>query len=205
MLTAQRKYQQIALAIKLSQLQSVVIIQFLRFSALHQILNIKIENYKSIINGNFPLSPYTPLVGYNNVGKTNVLQAVSWFIKKRGLPSTDFHNPDNPIVVTATISGISADVLDALADNHRKKIEPIVVDGKLGIRRTQLKPDAKSTEIRLEVRKKNEAGELVWEVNPAGIDAAISHLFPEPIFIGAMENATEDVGKFASGPPLGNW
>ncbi|MEN8738353.1 MAG: AAA family ATPase [Phaeobacter gallaeciensis] len=170
---------------------------------MHQISNVRIKNYRSIVDGTFPLSPYTPLVGYNNAGKTNVLQAVSWFIKKRSLTSSDFHDREAPIVVTATISGINADVLDALGENHRAKIEPLVNDGSLELRRTQLSPSAKVAEIRLEVRKSNEAGELVWEVNPAGIDAAISQLFPEPIFIGAMENATEDVGKFATGTTIG--
>jgi len=170
---------------------------------MHQISNVRVQNYRSIKDGKFPLSPYTPLVGYNNAGKTNVLQAVSWFIKKRSLTSSDFHDPEQPLVVTATISGITAEVLDALGGNHRTKIEPIIVDGSLDLRRTQLGPDDKASEIRLEVRKTNEAGELVWEVNPAGIDAAISQLFPEPIFIGAMENATEDVGKFAAGTTIG--
>lgn len=40
-------------------------------------------------------------------------------------------------------------------------------------------------------------------LNPTGIDAAIGGLFPEPIFIGAMENATEDVAKFGSGTTIG--
>ncbi len=170
---------------------------------MHQISHLKIENFKSIIDGDFPLSPYTPLVGYNNAGKTNILHALSWVIKRSGLPESDFFNPESPIVVTAEISGITADVLDALGDTHRRKIEPIVIDGKIKIRRTQLSPDAKATEIRLEVEKTTDTGELAWEINPTGIDAAISHLFPEPIFIGAMENATEDVGKFAAGTTIG--
>lgn len=170
---------------------------------MHQISNVKIQNYRSIIDGEFPLSPYTPLVGYNNAGKTNVLQAVSWFIKKRALSSSDFHDPEQPLIVTATISGITAEVLDALGDTHRPKIEPIVVDGCLDLRRTQLAPDARASEILLEIRKVNEDGEPEWEANPTGIDAAISQLFPEPIFIGAMENATEDVGKFAAGTTIG--
>lgn len=170
---------------------------------MHQISKMKIENYKSIIDGEFPLSPYTPLVGYNNAGKTNILHALGWAIKKSSLAASDFFNPDNPVVVTVEISGITADVLDSLADNHRARIEPIVRDGEVSIRRTQLKPDAKIGDIRLEVLKMNDAEEMVWELNPTGIDAAISHLFPDPIFIGAMENATEDVGKFASGTTIG--
>ena len=42
-----------------------------------------------------------------------------------------------------------------------------------------------------------------WINNPAGIDNAISALFPDPIFIGAMEDATEDVGKFGASTVIG--
>lgn len=170
---------------------------------MHQISNIKIENFKSIVDCDFPLSPYTPLVGYNNAGKTNVLHALNWLIKKRVLPIADFNNPENPVTITAIITGITSEVLDALGDSHKKKIEPIVVDGSISIRRTQPTPESSTKDIRFEVQKLNESEELTWELNPAGIDAAISNLFPEPIFIGAMENATEDVGKNATGTTIG--
>lgn len=39
----------------------------------HLLSQIKIENYKSVISENFELSSYTPLVGYNNAGKSNLL------------------------------------------------------------------------------------------------------------------------------------
>jgi len=170
---------------------------------MHQISKLKVENFKSIKNGEFLLAPYTPLVGYNNVGKTNILRALSWIIKKSSLSASDFFDPENPVIVTADLSGITPEVLNALEDNHRNKIEPIVVDEKIRIRRKQLVPDAKTNEIQFEVETTNDADELVWKANPGGIDAAISHLFPEPIFIGAMENATEDVGKFAAGTTIG--
>lgn len=170
---------------------------------MHRISKVRVENYKSIIDGEFPLASYTPLVGYNNAGKTNVLKALSWVVKKNGLPTADFFDPEKPIVITAEISGITAEVLDAIEEKHRKKIEPVVVDGLLQIRRTQQAPDAKVSDIRLEVWKLNNEGVGSWEVNPTGIDAAISHLFPEPLFIGAMENATEDVGKFGASTTIG--
>ncbi|BET09383.1 hypothetical protein THI4931_04250 [Pandoraea sputorum] len=56
--------------------------------------------------------------------------------------------------------------------------------------------------IRFEVLR-HENGEAQWVLNPTGIDPAIGALFPDPIFIGAMENATEDVAKFGSGTTIG--
>lgn len=170
---------------------------------MHHISKITINNYKSIIDAEFPLCPYTPLVGYNNAGKTNVLKALSWVVNKYGLPETDFHNPGEPIVVTVEVSGISEPVLNAIGDNHRQRIEPLIENEKLHVRRVQPHPNARTADLRFEVWKKNDEEEYVWADNPAGIDAAIKHLFPDPLFIGAMENAVEDVGKFGTSTTIG--
>ena len=169
---------------------------------MHRISKIKIENFKSVKEIELPLAAYTPLVGYNNAGKTNILQAMSWVIKKSSLQASDFFDPESPVVITAVISGIDAAVLDALEQNHRNRVEPLVVDGTIRLRRTQAVPGVSATQIHLEIQQEQE-GEEQWVVNPAGIDQAIAAMFPEPIFIGAMENATEDVGKFASGTTIG--
>ena len=169
---------------------------------MHRISNVTIENFKSIRSANFSLAPFTPLVGYNNAGKTNILKALSWVIKKSPLQMSDFFNSEAPVVVTAEISGIDAGVLGALEQNHRNRIEPLVVNETIALRRTQATPGLPSSQIRLEIRQEQD-GEEQWVVNPAGIDQAIARLFPDPIFVGAMENATEDVGKFAAGTTIG--
>lgn len=45
--------------------------------------------------------------------------------------------------------------------------------------------------------------ENAWQVNPTGIPQAIQTLFPDPIFIGAMEDAAEDATKSKTGTTLG--
>ena len=158
---------------------------------MHQITKVKIENFKSIKEIELSLAAYTPLVGYNNAGKTNILQALSWVIKKSSLQSTDFFNRENPVVVTAEISGIDAGLLDALEDNHRARVEPHVIDGTISLRRTQANPAVPVSQIRLEIRTR-EDGEERWVLNPTGIDQAIARMFPDPIFVGAMENTREN-------------
>lgn len=167
------------------------------------ISEITVNNFRSIVAGQFQFSQYTPLVGYNNAGKTNILSALIWAIRKSSLDEEDFFDPDAPVVITATLSGIVGDVLDSLEEVHRKKIEPLVTDGRFKIRRTQRAPNAAAKDIRLEVLRHTEEGEEQWVPNPSGIDQAIKQIFPEPIFIGAMENATEDVGKFGAGTTIG--
>lgn len=169
---------------------------------MHHISEIKIQGFKSIANSTFPLSLYTPLVGYNNAGKTNILKAANWIIKKSSLTNDDFHNINTPVIVEAEISGITAEVLHALDAGHRARIEPLITDGKIKIRRSQEAPGQVAATIRFEVQKEQN-GQMVWALNPTGIDAAIGGLFPEPIFIGAMENAAEDIAKFGSGTTIG--
>ncbi|SED17594.1 ATP-dependent endonuclease [Rhodobacter sp. 24-YEA-8] len=169
---------------------------------MHHISELKIQGFKSIASATFPLSHYTPLVGYNNAGKTNILRAASWVMKKASLSAEDFNDVNTPVTVEAEISGITAAVLDALDAAHRARIEPLVVDGKIKIRRSQATPGQSAASIRFEVEKEQD-GAMAWVVNPTGIDAAIGVLFPDPILIGAMENATEDVAKFGSGTTIG--
>ncbi|WP_186128964.1 ATP-dependent nuclease [Burkholderia gladioli] len=169
---------------------------------MHHISEILIKNFRSISEGLFPLSHYTPLVGYNNAGKTNIIRAIGWIIKKSSLPAEDFHRVDQPVVVEAVISGITDEVLDAIGNAHRGRIAPLVVDGLIRIRRIQAIPDQAVASIRFDVlRRENDQDE--WVVNPSGIDAAIGALFPDPIFVGAMENSTEDVAKFGSSTTIG--
>lgn len=169
---------------------------------MHHISEVVVKNFKSITWGRFPLSLYTPMVGYNNAGKTNILRAIAWAIKRSSLASEDFHNVDLPVTVEVAISGITDEVLDVIGNTHRGRVEPLIEDGCIRIRRTQVAPGQSVTAIALEVYKP-ENGQDNWVVNPTGIDAAIGALFPEPIFIGAMENATEDVTKFGTGTTIG--
>ncbi len=168
---------------------------------MHHISKITIKNYKSIIDADFPLSIYTPLVGYNNAGKTNIMNAISWLIKTSSLLEADYNDPTQPVVVTAEISGITNAVLTAIGETHREKIRPLVIDEKLYIRRTQNLLDTSTNDKKLKILIKTDNSEE-WG-NPAGIDNAIAHLFPEPIFIGAMENAAEDVVKNSTGTTIG--
>lgn len=88
---------------------------------MHLMSKITVENFRSIKSGEFSLSAYTPLVGYNNAGKTNILRAINWLIKKYSFSAEDFFDPGAPIVVTAELTGINDDVLSGLDSNHQKR------------------------------------------------------------------------------------
>ncbi len=167
---------------------------------MHHISKITIKNYKSIIDAEFPLSIYTPLVGYNNAGKTNMLKALNWISKKSVLPESDYYDTTQPIIVEVEICGITEEVLNAIEHNaHRTKINPLIIDGKFCIRRYQ-EAIGNSADVNFQCKQINSND---WQPNPAGIDGSISLLLPELIFIGAMENATEDVEKSGAGTTIG--
>lgn len=166
----------------------------------HKLTSLEIQNFKSIKAIEFELSEYLPLVGYNNAGKSNILEAIKWVLRKSSLKTSDFNDVENPVIMTAKIDGISEAILDNLNATHRQRIEPFLDSESLTIRRTQSAPNATASQIRLEVLNPADGQ---WQNNPTGIDNAIKDLFPEPIHIGAMENSEEDVSKSKSGTTIG--
>ncbi|HAS8124599.1 TPA: OLD family endonuclease, partial [Vibrio vulnificus] len=165
-----------------------------------QITDVTIKNYKSCINTSLQLSGFTPLVGYNNAGKSNCLSALQWLLRKSSLSEQDFNDPASPIEVEADIHGVSQALLDSMPEKQKKSIEKYVENGVLSIKRVQLVPAAKVAEIKLSVK---DPATAQWVVNPTGIDNAINALLPEPIRIGAMENAAEDASKSKNTTTIG--
>jgi len=173
---------------------------------MHGLSKIKIENYKSCREIDLMLSDFTPLVGYNNGGKSNILESIKWLLKSSVLTNGDFFDQTQPVVVSGNIVGITDEILENLIPKHRNRIEPFLLNGCLRIRRRQPAPGGTAKNISLEIRNpeiEDEQAENAWDINPTGIDSAIKAIFPEPIEIGAMENATEDVGKSKAGTTIG--
>lgn len=161
------------------------------------ISDLEIRNFRSCVEASLQLTHFTPLVGLNNCGKSNCLTALEWLVRKAKLGAEDFHNPALPVQVMGTLRGIAEADLDVLEQKHRKKIEGHVRDGVLMVRREQQVPGG-DTELTL---MNPVTGD--WEPNPTGIDNAISALFPDPIRIGAMENAEEDASKAKTTTTIG--
>ena len=157
---------------------------------MHGLSKIKIQNYKSCRDIDLVLSDFTPLVGYNNGGKSNILEAIKWLLKSSVLAKEDFFDPSQPVIVSGEIIGITEEILNNIIEKHRKRIEPYLQNDCLRIRRKQPSPGGTAKNISLEIRNpeiEDEEDDKAWDVNPTGIDTAIKAIFPEPIEIGAME------------------
>lgn len=158
---------------------------------------LEVRNYRSCVNTELNLSPFTALIGRNNCGKSNCISALCWLVRKSTLGLADFNNAAQQIEVVGVLVGITEADLGTLEATHRNRIQGYVVDQQLTIRRTQAAPKVAPS---LSVWN---AAENTWAPNPAGIDQALQALFPEPIRIGAMENAEEDASKAKSSTTIG--
>lgn len=166
----------------------------------HYLRSVKVLNYRSIALLTAHLSPLSPLVGQNNAGKSNLLNAIQWLISPSAIDPKDIRNKEEPIIVEAAIEGITEALLkDALYGKHAERIRPRLVNESLSIRRRLPPGQVKAKDAVLEIQDPA-TGE--WD-NPTGIDAAISNLFPEPVRIDAMVDAPEDVAKTKTSTTLG--
>ncbi len=166
----------------------------------HKITKVNIKNYRSFCDADLKLSQFTPLIGYNNAGKSNALSALKWLLRKSSLHEDDFHDLNGSVVVTAEIEGVTGDILNRMPERQRTSIEPLVFNERITISRLQEEPNARSTDIKIFVWNED-AG--CWTVNPNGIENSIKALLPEPIRIGAMENAAEDAAKAKNTTTIG--
>lgn len=170
----------------------------------HLLSEITIRNFKSIRVETFELTAYTPLVGYNNAGKSNILEAIKWLLRKNGLAENSFNNQSNPVEMEGKITGITAEILGQLPENQRTSIQPYLFVESLYIKRVQATPCVPAAQIRLFVKDPANIGTAnEWRLNPIGLDQALQALFPEPIYIGAMENSEEDVSKSKNTTTIG--
>lgn len=162
--------------------------------------SLKVKNFRSCADVELSLSRFTALVGYNNSGKSNIISAITWLLKKYSLTEQDFFDISQPVEIEAIFSDIDQLDIDLLPENQRRQVEPYIECKKIRARRVQLRPYARPAEIKFEIFDSHQSE---WRNNPAGIDAALSVLFPDPISIGAMEDAAEDATKAKTTTTIG--
>lgn len=172
---------------------------------MHRLSQVAILNFRSCREVTLPLNDFTPLVGCNNAGKSNILTAVEWLLDASALTVQDFNDTTSPVCVSGEVMGIEDALVAAMPANQAKAIRPYVADGVLRLRRTMAQPGGAAS-AKLEVRDPaitNQADEGAWVPNPTGIQQALKALFPESIRIRAMEDAADDVGKQSKSNTIG--
>src|SRR5690554_1830249 len=107
---------------------------------MHHLTDIHIQNFRLCRDVSLALSDCTPIVGYNNAGKSNIMAAIEWLVAPRALGEGDFFDSAQPVIVEGAIDGLDAAMLDRLEPGHRKKMAPFVQHGRMGLRRLQAEP-----------------------------------------------------------------
>jgi len=168
---------------------------------MHHIAEMEIHNFRSCKQAKVLLESFTPLVGYNNAGKSNILKCIDALVTAKGLSANNFCDPDKPIEIVALLKGLEEEALKHLTQPQKNSLTPYIEDGCLNVRFFQEKPGTGKNSVVLGIRAPSRKDDD-W-VNPNGIPQAISTLFPEPTFINSMEDSAEDVSKFKAGNTIG--
>jgi putative ATP-dependent endonuclease of the OLD family len=158
---------------------------------------VVINNYCSCHALILPLSDFNPIIGYNNSGKSNILRAIAWLLRKSVLPAHCFGDLNSPVTVEGIISTVNIDLLPA---NQQAQVAPYIAGGRLRFRRRQDAPNATAAQVKIDVLDPKTGN---WTANPTGLDNAIASLFPDPLYIEAMDDAAEDVARFAAKNTIG--
>lgn len=172
---------------------------------MHQLSYLRVKNFRACKDVTLPLESYTPLVGQNNVGKSTILESIQWVLKPKALKETDFFDSSKPLEVVTCISGITEGLLERIPEpKHRKAIEPYCANGVLWIRVVATGASTKSFKPEVYDHEKymGEGEPSDWRDYPTGLPQAVSVLLPEPLYIEAMDDIGEDLGKAKAGSTI---
>ncbi|WP_334135662.1 ATP-dependent nuclease [Acinetobacter schindleri] len=168
---------------------------------MHRISEITIKNFKSCIDTQLKLEPFTALVGYNNAGKSNILKCIDILVRGKAQEQSSFYNKDEQLEIIALVQGLDGNALGHLSEAQRESLVPYIENNSTRIRFLQKKPGTGRNAVQMEVQKPNSDNDQ-WN-NPNGLPQAITTLFPEPTFINSMEDSAEDVFKVKAGNTIG--
>lgn len=96
-----------------------------------KISRLRITNYRALRDVKIPMSNFGCLIGENNAGKSSILQAISLFFSGTKLSSSDYFESETQVRIEITFEGIGPVDLLRLKEEHRTKIEQLVLDGTL--------------------------------------------------------------------------
>lgn len=95
--------------------------------------HIHVLNYRGLKDVSIPLSPFVCITGENNGGKSSVLQSLSLFLSGSALKATDYFDAAQTITIAVTLSDVTPEDLNLLADEHRERIAALVVEKTLAL------------------------------------------------------------------------
>lgn len=153
-----------------------------------KLANMTIKNFRSIREETFVLPSLAVLIGKNDAGKSNVLEAIDILLEgsKDSVTVSDFYDEEGLIEIEACFEG-AGEYLELVDDQNRTKIKDrLDGGGALRLRRTARAATGLG-KIEVWDPKKREFG------TPTGIDAAIKAMLPEPIYIESLADVGDEL------------
>lgn len=164
--------------------------------------NLKIKNFRSCIETNVYINPYTALVGYNNAGKSNIILALKFLLEPSSTKNfpieTNCYEKSKSIEVECELHNIDDEYLSLIDEIHANKVKPFIKDGVLKVKKTSFLDDKNKQKFQVQL-----FDGITWEKNPAGIENSIIELFPSIIHISAMSDSVEDSTKAKTTTSIG--
>lgn len=96
-----------------------------------KLTHVSVKNYKGLHEAQSPLSNFVCTIGENNAGKSSLLQSLLLFINGTKLSKAEYYNPEEEILITASLKGITDEILSKLTEEHRNKLEPYIQNEEL--------------------------------------------------------------------------
>jgi predicted ATP-dependent endonuclease of OLD family len=208
---------------------------------------VSVRNYKGLREADSPLSNFVCTIGENNAGKSSFLQSLLIFINGTKLSKAEYYDPEEEILITVSLEGVTNEVLSKLTEEHRNKLVPFVQKEKLTLARrystdgtsklrvvTQVPKETKFHDEQVDSAFKGKKGkEIVETFNafypeitfseattqaaakelirnyvstldanqlvlsdiplPTGIDNSVRSILPEPVYIPAVKDLSDDL------------
>ncbi len=151
---------------------------------------ITIVNLRSIRRETFPLSPFTPLIGYNNAGKTNILMGIQWLLTKKSLDVTFFDDASIPVEAEGEFSGITETVLSRLSPERAAAMRQFLDNGTFHLRKVQRVPSDNPENLQYLVKVPRSKD---WVQMSDVFRQAYMRLFPEPIYVQDLGSSDTNV------------
>ena len=167
-----------------------------------RIESIRIKNFRSYEDTKLDCSPFNILVGRNNHGKSNFIEALEWFYTGKSAPNEIRRNGSNneppnnePIEVEVTFSNVQEGLKEISNTANQEKIRNIINEHDVLRVRRSSSSDPKKREIQ-------NPSTSEWQVQPCGADSTFNNCIPRFEFVQTTKNLKE-IAAYKSTSPIG--
>ena len=159
-----------------------------------KLCQLTLNNFRSIKEETFTLQSLGVLIGQNNAGKSNVLDAIAVLLEgtNKDVRPEEFFNQNNDFIIEAKFSNVT-EYIDILSSQHRPRIEQCIDDnGIITVHRVGNATDQTLSKIEI-LNPSNGAFST-----PTGIDAALKQILPEVVHVRPLADVADEVSSKAT-------